>query len=191
MKLTAFTSQLALAGILLAASPALAEEGGGLPQLDTSTYPSQLFWLAVCFAVLYVAMWRLSLPRVGATLERRRLQKDGDLSQAAEWNDEAERIKADYERALARARATAAANVSAAERDISGKIADEQAKFADNARKRFAAAEQNIAKAKADALNSLTDISADTTAEMVQKVAGIQVNKMEAKKAVVTAMQEG
>jgi len=177
-----------LAGIL-SASPALAAEGG-LPQMDVSTYPSQLFWLAVCFVVLYVLFARVSLPQVGETLERRAAQKDGDLKQAAEWNHDAEHVKAEYERSLARARETATANVAAVERDISSKIADEQAKFADNARKRLTTAEQGIAKAKAEALASLSDISADLTAEMVQKIAGIKVEKTDAKKAVNTAMQE-
>ena len=177
-----------LASMLLT-TPAAAESG--LPQMDTSTFASQLFWLAVCFVTLYVLMSKVSLPRVGETLERRRAQKDGDLSKAAEWNHDAERVKAEYERSLARARTTAASNVTAAERDISSKIADEQAKFADSARKRLVTAEQSITKAKAEALNSLADISADIAADMVQKIAGVQVNKADAKKAVTTAMQEG
>jgi F-type H+-transporting ATPase subunit b len=192
MKHPAFRSFI-LAGIL-PASTALAAEGeakAGLPQMDVSTYPSQLFWLFVCFTVLYVLLSRVSLPRVGETLERRSSQKNGDLKQAADRNDEAERVKTEYERSLTRARSTAAANVSAAERDISNNIADEQSKFADSARKRLASAEQGIAKAKADALNSLADISAEIAAEMVQKVAGVQVNKADAKKAVTSAMQEG
>jgi F-type H+-transporting ATPase subunit b len=180
---------LILAGIL-SASPALAADEGGLPQMDVHTYPSQLFWLFVCFVTLYAVFSRISLPRVGETLERRAAQKDGDLKQAAEWNDDADRVKAEYERSLARARDTATVNVAAAERDISASIADEQAKFADTARKRLTTAEQGIAKAKAEALASLADISADLTAEMVQKIAGIQVNKADAKKAVTTAMQE-
>ena len=37
--------------------------GGGLPQLDVSTFPTQVFWLFVSFALLYfvmskVAIWR-------------------------------------------------------------------------------------------------------------------------------------
>ena len=178
-----------------AAETAVAAEGApqkaGLPQMDVSTFPSQLFWLFVCFITLYALFSKVSLPRLSETLERRQSQKDGDLTQAADWNDKAERIKAEYERSLARARSTAGANVSAAERDISNNIADEQAKFADNARKRLAAAEQGITKAKADALASLADISADIAAEMVQKVAGVQVNKADAKKDVTSAMQEG
>jgi F-type H+-transporting ATPase subunit b len=179
----------ALAGIMLA-HPALAEEGKGLPQMDTGTYASQLFWLFLCFTVLYLVMSKVSLPRVSETIEGRKNQKDGDLKQAATWNGEAEKIKTAYEQSLAKAQQTAAMSAASAEREMSGKASEEQAKFAENARKRLTTAEQNIAKAKADALNSLADIAADIAASMVEKVADVQVTKADAKKAVVAAMQE-
>ncbi len=176
--------------LLFASSPAQAQDAG-LPQTDVSTYPSQIFWLGVCFIALYVLMSRLSLPRVAETLERRRTQKDGDLKLAAGWNEEAEKIRAQYEKSLAKAQSTAAATIATAERAVSNKIAEEQSKFADNSRKRLALAEQNIAKAKVNALSSLSDIAADIAADMVQKIADVQVNKADAKKMVVSAMKEG
>lgn len=191
MKPSAFTSQLVLAGIVFAASPALAEEGGGLPQLDTSTYPSQLFWLAVCFVVLYLVMWRISLPRVGETLENRRVQKDGDLAAASASNEEAEKVKVEYERMLAKARSNAVATVTTAERSVSAKLSEEEAAFADKARKRLTEVEQNIAKAKTDALKSVSDIAAEIAAGMVEKIAEVQVNKADAQKAVTAAMKKG
>ena len=163
---------------------------GGFPQLDASSYPSQVFWLVVSFVVLYGLMSKLALPRVTEVLERRRSQKGANLQQAEQWNEEAEKVKAAYEKSLAQAQMTAAATVAANERTISGRIANEQSKFADNSRKRLVAAEQGITRAKTEALHSLADIAADIAAEMVQKIADVQVNKADAKKAVTAAMQE-
>src|SRR5688572_18942438 len=39
--------------------------GGGLPQLRLDTYPSQIFWLLVTFAALYVAFSKMVLPNIG------------------------------------------------------------------------------------------------------------------------------
>lgn len=181
------TNAFALAGLLLS-SPALASEGG-LPQMDVSTYPSQLFWLFVCFVVLYVVMSKVSLPRVGQTLDNRKSQREGNLKQAEQWNDEAEKVKAEYEKSLAKAQRAAATAASTAERAVSTKISEEQAKFAENSRKRLAAAEQSISKAKSDALASLSDIAAEIAADMAQKVANVQVDKAEAKKAVTNVMK--
>jgi len=163
----------------------------GFPQLDASSYPSQLFWLGVSFVALYLLMSKLALPRVTEVLEMRHARKAGNLEKAGEMSGEAEKIKAAYEKSLALAQKTAAEAMTVAEKDISEKISEAQARFADGSRKRLVAAEQNIAKAKAEALHSLADISAEIASDMVQKIADIQVNKADAKKAVLSVMQEG
>ncbi|TAL35143.1 MAG: ATPase [Alphaproteobacteria bacterium] len=167
-----------------------AEENVGFPQLNAKTYPSQLFWLFVTFALLYVLMSKLALPKVGAVLDARQSHKEGDLKRAAQLQEEATKVKAAYEAAIAKAQAEAQEAQAAAEQEISEKIAAENAKFTEAARKRVATAEQNIARAKDDAVASLADISADVAAEMVNKIAGVQINKAEAKKAVTTVMQK-
>jgi F-type H+-transporting ATPase subunit b len=173
-----------------AAEPAEAEENVGFPQLNAKTYPSQVFWLFVSFALLYVLMSKLALPRVGEVLDQRRAHKENDLKRAEQLQEEATKVKAAYEAAIAKAQAEAQDAQRAAEQEVSEKIAEENAKFAEAARKRVATAEQNIARAKDDALASLADISADVAAEMVNKVAGVQVGKAEARKAVNEVMQK-
>lgn len=42
-----------------------------MPQLDVSTFPSQIFWLIVCFAVLCLAMVTILVPRMSRTLAHR------------------------------------------------------------------------------------------------------------------------
>ena len=76
-----------------------------MPQLDLSTFPPQLVWLAISFVVLYLLMARLGLPRVGATIEARRRHLDEDLARAAELRTQAEAALAAYEAAQAQARA--------------------------------------------------------------------------------------
>jgi len=175
----------------LLASPAAFAAEGGLPQMDTSTYASQLFWLFVCFTTLYVLMSRLALPKVTRVLETRRIRMEGDLDDAQALNKEAEKTKAAFEKSLMEAQKTGTAAQIAAERTVGDKIAEEQSRFADNSRKRLTIAEQAINKAKADALHSLSDIAAEIAAEMVSKVADVQVSKADAKKAVQSVMQEG
>lgn len=159
-------------------------EGVGFPQLNAATYPSQVFWLAVAFVLLYALMSKIALPAVGRVIDARRAHKDGDLSQAAAMNSEAEDIRTAYERALAKAQRDAHDAFSAAEKAVADKVTAAQAHFGENARNRLAVAEKRIAAAKAEALRSLTDISADVAAGMVQKIAGVTVDKAAAKAAV-------
>ena len=50
-------------------------EHGGFPPFQSQHFPSQLFWLALTFILLYVLMSRIALPRIGAIFaeQRRRL----------------------------------------------------------------------------------------------------------------------
>ncbi len=163
----------------------------GLPQLDPSTYPSQIFWLLVSFVLLYTLMSRVALPRVTEVLDMRQTQRDNNLSRASHLQEDADKIRQTLEAAMASAQAEAQAAMNAREQENAKKLAAESARFLEHARTRIANAEQNIAKAKEDALQSLADISAEVAADIVQKVSGAAANKNDAKKVVTKLMQEG
>ena len=77
------------------------------PPFNRETFASQLFWLAITFALLYLLMARFALPRVGSIIEARRSKIDSDLAAAAQLKTNAEAAMAAYEKALAEARARA------------------------------------------------------------------------------------
>ena len=54
---------LYLTGAMLVAATSTAH-AGGMPQLDPSTFSSQIFWLVVAFSVLFILMWK-GHPAVG------------------------------------------------------------------------------------------------------------------------------
>lgn len=163
----------------------------GFPQLNTASYPSQLFWLGVAFVVLYFLMSKIALPRVTKVLDARQSYKDTHLNDAGKMNEESEKIKSTYEKSLGQAQQSASETLLSRHQEISEKVSSAQGRFAENARNRLLAAEQAIARAKAEAMQSIADVSADIAMEMVQKIAGIQVDKAEAKKAVTSVMKEG
>ncbi len=42
-----------------------------MPQLDMSTFPSQIFWLVICFGILCFAMVTILIPRMSKIMESR------------------------------------------------------------------------------------------------------------------------
>lgn len=54
-----------------------------MPQFDSTFFPSQVFWLLVCFAVLYFAMSKIYLPRITSIIKERKkaIEHDSLLSQ--------------------------------------------------------------------------------------------------------------
>lgn len=167
------------------------EENIGFPQLDARTYSSQVFWLLVFFAVLYGLMSKIALPRIAEVIDMRETQKNGNLSRAEQLQEEASKVEAAYESSLAKAQELAQGAIADAEETVTEKLGAENARFSEQARKRIATAEQNIAKAKADALASIADISAEIAADIVHKIADVQVTRPDAKKAVLAEMQKG
>ena len=43
-------------------------EGAGFPPFKTETFPSQIFWLMITFAFLFVVLWRVAGPRIQGVL---------------------------------------------------------------------------------------------------------------------------
>jgi len=79
----------------------------GLPQLDVTTFASQLFWLVISFAVLYAVISRIAVPKISGVLADRAGRIKGDLDQAALAKANSDAAIANYEKALAEARTRA------------------------------------------------------------------------------------
>lgn len=189
------TRLIASAGIaVLALVPAMAvgaeSDGAGLPQLDVSTYPTQLFWLAVSFLFLFIALRVLALPRIGAALEIRRDKIDDDLAKAAVSREEAEAAMAAYEKALADAAAQAQAVQRETAQEISRHATERRTALAARLGEETKAAEARITAAKEPALASLQDVAVEIVQDAAAKLAGIEVSKSDAEAAVDAAFKE-
>lgn len=148
------------------------ETGGqassGLPQLDFDTFPSQIFWLAVCLAVLYFLMTRIALPRIASVLEERADVIADDLEAAEDFRKKAQAAEATYERALADARARAqdiAAQARAGiQEDLDAAIAEADAKIAAST----AESETRIAGIRDSARDAVEAVANDAALAVVE-----------------------
>src|SRR3954466_7561673 len=143
-----------------------------MPQLDVETFPSQLFWLAVTFVVLYVLMSWIGLPRLTAAIEARRQRRGEGLARAAQLKSEAEAANAAFQRTMAEARAQAQAVL----KETSDRLATEAAQ---RPRTRAAAlaqqvdeAERRIPATKQQALAEVRGIAVDVGRSIVEKLTG-------------------
>lgn len=68
-----------------------------VPQMDFSTYPSQVFWLLLCVLFLFFFIKNVFLPRITAILEARDRRIQGDKERALEARARAKQLKQDYE----------------------------------------------------------------------------------------------
>jgi F-type H+-transporting ATPase subunit b len=161
----------------------------GFPPFDATTFASQILWLVICFGALYLVISRVAIPRIGGIIEARRAKIDGDLAEADRLRKETDKAIADYEAALAAARAKAhgiAEETRAANKaSLDGKRAAVEADLAG----KVGVAEAGIQKAKLEALGKVDEIAADTAAALVGQLTGAV--SAEAARAAVASVVKG
>ena len=163
----------------LAAEEAHNSGGGTFPPFDSSTYSSQLFWLALSFGLLYLFLSRTVLPRIAETIETRRDRIAHDLDQAAAHKAEADAAGVAYEQALAEAKRKAGDMASAARDKAKADAEAERKALEDSLNARLAESEKKLAATKAKALADLDTIAEDTTSAIFASVFGTKVTKAE------------
>jgi len=160
------------------------EHEGAFPPLDSATFPSQIFWLVIFFAVLYAMLAKLVLPRLAAIVSARKGQIDGDLARAQTLKDETQAALTAYEKRLNDARGNAN-DIAKQTRDAAQKHAGaQQAKLDADLGSKIKTAEDQIAKSKAKAMESVHDIAAESAADIVAQLTGATTLKTAAAKAV-------
>jgi F-type H+-transporting ATPase subunit b len=146
-----------------------ARRGG--PPFQKETSASQLFWLVVCFAALYIMVSKLILPRMGTIIAERRDRIAGDLAEASRMKDEADGAVAAYEKALADARAQA---IAAETRDKLNATAEANRKDLEaKLHGKLAEAEKTIAATKSAAMANVAGIAHEAVTAIVTHLTGM------------------
>jgi len=180
------TIVLTMSNVALAASEK-SEGSGGLPQLDFTTWPTQIFWLVVSFLLAYLLMWRLVVPRIGSVLEERHNRIEDDLRRARQASDDAEQARVAFEDLLANARNDASETTRKATESIMKKMDRKMETANANLAKKTESAETDIANARNEALKDVSDIAATSAIDVVSQLTGMKVSKTDAKKQVKQA----
>lgn len=71
-----------------------------MPHLEFQTYAGQIFWLAVCFILLYAVLSTLVIPKISGVIESRGASIADNLKVAEEAKNEAERLSAHHDKLL-------------------------------------------------------------------------------------------
>jgi len=155
-----------------------------MPQLDMSTWPPQLFWLAVTFLALYFVISRVAIPRTGGVIALRKSTIDGDLAKAKNLKDETENAVRSYETALADAKAKAQAIGLENRNKLNVEIEAERAKLDAALGAKIATAEKIVAASRDKALEDISAIAADIASDIVEQLTGSKITKAVATAAV-------
>ena len=148
----------------------VAEQGGGLPQLNLDTFPSQIFWLILAFFALYWLMSKVALPRIASVLEERADAIAGDLDRAEELKRKAEEAEAAYKQALADARAKAQAIAAETRAEIQKEVDAATARADAEIAARAAEGEKRIAEMRETAIQGVREVAEETAIAVVERI---------------------
>jgi F-type H+-transporting ATPase subunit b len=142
------------------------------PPFQPQNFPSQLFWLAVTFVLLYVVMAKIALPRMGAIFADRSKRISDDLAAAESLKEKSNAANAAYEKSLADARGRAQSIATATREKQAAEAEATQKQLEAKLHEKLAAAEQSIASTRTAAMGHVGTIAADTASAIVKRLIG-------------------
>ncbi len=157
-----------------------------MPQLSqlSEVYLSQFLWLAIALAFIFFVIARGMVPKIQATVEAREQRIAGDLEAAQAARAAADQTEAAWRERMDAARAEAA-RVAQEAKAQSGRETEAKVKAAtDKLSVKIESAEGKIREALVAARAEIESVAADATQQMVQRLAGISVDKQDAAAAV-------
>ena len=157
-----------------------------MPQLNQlpEIFWSQLFWLAVVFAIIFFFIGRGMVPKIQSTVDARETQIADDLEKAqaaraaADQTEEAWRERMDAARAEAARIANEAKQASALDTEAKVK------KAADKLALKVEASEKKLGEAVQSARAEIEAVAAELTQDLVSRLTGMKVEKTDAANAV-------
>ena len=121
-----------------------------MPQLDPSSFASQLFWLVLTFSLLFVVLSVFLLPRIRGILENRESTIEAGLAEARAFRDMAESALFDYQATMSDSRAQSAKIMQEAASRFQKESAESLAVVEKQIEAKLAEAEKDLAVTRTD-----------------------------------------
>ncbi len=157
-------------------------EKKGLPQFDPSSFPSQIFWLAIMFVSLYLVFSKKTLPHASSVLENRRSHIQDNLDNAQSLRDQAETVKAEYESMMSEAYEKSSSLFKEIDQDIKTTTAARINAINEKSLKEITEKEANVERAKTEALKDMDQVAAEIAARAAEMLVGLTTKTEDAQK---------
>jgi len=153
-----------------------AAESGGMPQLNTEFWISQIFWLIITFGVLYVVLSKLLLPKISSNLESRKSQIQDNIEAAEKQRESSEAKLKEFDEILLKSKLEAKNIYKEAREKTLKEINTKKEKLENQINEEIKKAELEISLLRKNAHKKINKIAIETTAELLKKLIGAEVN---------------
>lgn len=141
-----------------------------MPQLETSTYLSQFFWLITSFLCLWFFMAWVIVPKIEEVLEQRRRKIDDYVQKAEQINKQALISLNKYEKALEKAKKEAEQTFEQNKSALEKTVADRHAEIEQLLERKIADTEFMLAKERQETVAAIDDVSVSLANLILEKL---------------------
>jgi F-type H+-transporting ATPase subunit b len=143
-----------------------------MPQLDPSSFISQLFWLVITFGLLYVVLSKVTLPQISRVLQNRQTRITTDVDKAESMRKEAEKVRAEYEAALSETRAKSMVAIMTAKAKAEEEAARKRDELDKVIQKKLSDADKKMQELHQKVMADLEPMAEDLAMLVVKQVTG-------------------
>jgi|TARA_A100001011_G_scaffold172226_1_gene181053 F-type H+-transporting ATPase subunit b len=151
-------------------------ESGGMPQLNPEFWVSQIFWLTLTFGILYIVLSKLILPKISANLELRKSQIQENIEAAEKQRESSDAKLKEYDNIILKSKLEAKNIFRDAREKIIKDINSKKETLDKQIDEEIKKAEQEIGVLKKDAPEKISKIAIETSAQLVKKLIGAEMN---------------
>lgn len=141
-----------------------------MPQLELSTYLTQIFWVLTVFITLWLVMDRIIVPQTKEMIEARKRKYDDLILKADEINKKALASLKSYDERLSAAKLKAIEQINKNEQELKDLIAKKEHEIDEKMRQKIAESERKLAIEKEEVFNKIVDISEITAYSIIKKL---------------------
>ncbi|MCM1324562.1 MAG: hypothetical protein NC218_10600 [Acetobacter sp.] len=141
-----------------------------MPQLEVSTYISQIFWLITTFMCFWLIMDKIIIPQISTTIDARKRKYDEFILKAEDINKKALQTLNRYEETLAAAKANAAQQISKNEAELKTLIIEEEEKTNQHLKQKVAENEEKLLQERSETIKKIEELSQTAAIEILQQL---------------------
>ncbi len=141
-----------------------------MPQLETSTYFSQIFWLITTFLSLWFFMAWFIIPKIEDVMEQRRRKIDDFVQKAERFNKQALVSLNKYEKALEKAKVEAQNAIADNKKILETSVLARRAQVEELLNKKIADTEIMLAKEKQETLIAIDELALTLATDILAKL---------------------
>ena len=148
-----------------------------MPQLEITTYPSQIFWLAVSFLILYLIMSRLIIPKISSVIKSRESEIKNNIHISEQMYKDTEIINNEYEETKKNIENEARGIINYLKETTNKKITNSTELLKKRLEQKLEKNEQEIINNKKKALKEINKISLNLSEEILKKLSNKKIKK--------------